>query len=76
MKTKNILLISILAWANIGLYYILYKFEVNHVLVGVFKELTLIPSFLAGIIFPIWLTVKIIIKKNKVKELAFNKLPN
>jgi len=63
LKTKNILLISILAWANIGLYYILYKFEVNHVLVGVFKELTLIPSFLLGIIFPIWLLVRIIIKK-------------
>ena len=58
MKTKNLILISILAWANIGLYYILYKFEVNHVLVGVFKELTLIPSFLVGIICPIWLIVR------------------
>jgi len=65
LKTKNLLLISILAWANIGLYYILYKFEVNHVLVGVLKELTLIPSFLIGIIFPIWLVVRIIIKKIK-----------
>jgi len=63
LKTKNILLISILAWANIGLYYILYKFEVNHVLVGVFKELTLIPSFLLGIIFPIWLAVRMIFTK-------------
>ena len=65
MKTKNLVLISILAWANIGLYYILYKFEVNHVLVGVFKELTLIPSFLVGIICPIWLVVRLIIKKIK-----------
>jgi|TARA_B100000767_G_scaffold85516_1_gene82192 hypothetical protein len=65
MKTKNLILISILAWANIGLYYILYKFEVNHVLVGVFKELTLIPSFLVGIICPIWLIVRKIIGKIK-----------
>ena len=68
MKNKYLLLISILAWANIGLFYILYQFEVNHVLVGVFKELTLIPSFLVGIIFPIWLLVRIIIKKNKLKK--------
>ena len=65
MKIKNLILISVLAWANIGLYYILYKFEINHVLLGVFKELTLIPSFLIGIIFPIWLVVKLIIKKIK-----------
>ena len=76
MKNKYLLLISILAWTNIGLFNILYQFEVEHVLVGVFWELTSIPSFLVAIIFPIWLTVKIIIKKNKVKELAFNKLPN
>jgi len=63
MKKKHLQLISILAWANIGLFYILYQFEVEHVLVGVFKELTLIPSFLAGIIFPIWLVVKMIITK-------------
>jgi hypothetical protein len=31
--------------------------------VGVFKELTLIPSFLVGVICPIWLIVKIIIGK-------------
>ena len=68
MKKKYLLLISILAWANIGLFYILYQFEVNHVLVGVYKELTLIPSFLAGIIFPVWLTVRIIIKKNKLNK--------
>ena len=65
MKTKNLILVSILAWANIGLYYTLYKFEVNHVLVGVFKELTLIPSFLVGIICPIWLIVRKIIGKIK-----------
>ena len=63
MKNKYLLLISILAWANIGLFNILYQFEVEHVLVGVFWELTSIPSFLIGIIFPIWLLVRIIIKK-------------
>ena len=63
MKNKYLLLISILAWTNIGLFNILYQFEVEHVLVGVFWELTSIPSFLIGIIFPIWLLVRIIIKK-------------
>jgi len=63
MKNKYLLLISILAWANIGLFYFLYQFEVEHVLVGVFWELTSIPSFLIGIIFPIWLAVKMIITK-------------
>tara|TARA_B100000768_G_scaffold42846_1_gene41688 strand:- start:769 stop:930 length:162 start_codon:yes stop_codon:yes gene_type:complete len=53
MKNKYLLLISILAWANIGLFYILYQFEVDHVLVGVFGELTLIPSFLVAVIFPV-----------------------
>ncbi|MDA9357002.1 hypothetical protein N8376_00540 [Flavobacteriaceae bacterium] len=65
MKNKHLLLVSILAWSNIGLFYILYKLEINHVLVGVFKELTLFPSFLIGIIFSAWLVVRIIIKKNK-----------
>ena len=63
MKNKYLLLISILAWTNIGLFNILYQFEVEHVLVGVFWELTSIPSFLIGIIFPIWLLARIIKKK-------------
>jgi len=63
MKKKHLQLISILAWANIGLFYILYQFKVEHVLIGVFWELTSIPSFLIGIIFPIWLVVKMIITK-------------
>ena len=63
MKNKYLLIISILAWTNIGLFNILYQFEVEHVLVDVFWELTSIPSFLIGIIFPIWLAVRMIITK-------------
>ena len=62
MKNKHLIIISIGAWLNIGLFYFLYLNELETILTGVFKELTLIPSFLCGILFPIWLLIRIITK--------------
>ena len=65
MKNKHLIIISIGAWLNIGLFYFLYLNELETILTGVFKELTLIPSYLFGILFPIWLLIRIITKKVK-----------
>ena len=65
MKNKYLIIISIGAWLNIGLFYFLYLNELETILTGVFKELTLIPSFLCGILFPIWLLIRIITKNLK-----------
>ena len=60
MKNKYILIVSLLSWANIGFFYLLHLNEIYTTLLGVFKELTLIPSFVCGIIFPVWLLIKMI----------------
>ena len=65
MKNKHIIIISVGAWLNIGLFYFLYLNELETILTGVFKELTLIPSYLCGILFPVWLLIRIITKKVK-----------
>lgn len=65
MKNKHLIIISIGAWLNIGLFYFLYLNELETILIGVFKELTLIPSYLCGILFPVWLLIRIITKKVK-----------
>ncbi len=53
MNKKILLVVTILCWSNIGLFYLFYKLKFDPVLVGVFRELTIIPSFLIGIICPI-----------------------
>ena len=65
MKNKHIIIISVGAWLNIGLFYFLYLNELETILTGVFKELTLIPSYLCGILFPVWLLIRVITKKVK-----------
>lgn len=60
MKNKYILIVSLLSWANIGFFYLLHLNEIYTTLLGVFKELTLIPSFVCSIIFPVWLLIKMI----------------
>jgi|TARA_B100000787_G_C16172883_1_gene287461 hypothetical protein len=65
VKNKHLIIISIGAWLNIGLFYFLYLNELETILTGVFKELTLIPSYLCGILFPVWLLIRIITKKVK-----------
>jgi|TARA_B110000503_G_C6996677_1_gene349730 hypothetical protein len=65
MKNKYLIILSLVLWLNIGLFYFLYLNEIETILIGVFRELTLIPSYLGGILFPIWLLVRIIIKHFK-----------
>lgn len=50
MSKKNLIVASLVCWGNIGLFYLLYLLKFESVLVGVFRELTLIPSFIGGVI--------------------------
>lgn len=69
---KALLLLTLLGWLNIGLFYSFYLLKLENVLIGMFRELTIIPSYLLGILSPIIilsslgykLLLKIIAKKN------------
>ena len=50
---KYIITISLLCWANIGLFYVFYLLKIETVLIGIFRELTIIPSFLGGTLLPL-----------------------
>ena len=53
MKTnKALIIITITGWLNIGLFYSLYLLKIENVIIGVFRELTIIPSYLLGILSP------------------------
>ena len=65
MKNKYLIIISLLSWANIGFFYLLHINDIYTTLIGVFKELTTIPSFLCGTIFPVLLLIKIIGNKKE-----------
>jgi len=62
MTLKKLIVFSILPWINIGFLYAMYVLKVDNVLLGVYWELTMIPSFLMGVIFPIILIIKFIKK--------------
>jgi len=62
MTFKKLLIFSILPWINIGFLYTMYLFKIDNVLLGVYWELTMIPSFLMGVISPIILIIKFIRK--------------
>ena len=65
MKNKYLIIVSLLSWANIGLIYLLHLNEIYFTLIGVYKELTTTPSLLCGILFPVWLLIKIILNKKE-----------
>ena len=49
--TKSSLVVgSLICWGNIGLFYLFYLIKFEPVLIGVLRELTLIPSFVGGVI--------------------------
>ena len=51
MKTnKALIIITIIGWLNIGLFYSLYLLKIENVIIGVFRELTIIPSYFLGIL--------------------------
>ena len=62
MTLKKLIVFSILPWINIGFLYSMYLLKVDNVLLGVYWELTMIPSFLMGVIFLIILIIKFIKK--------------
>ena len=59
---KALIGVTIIGWLNIGLFYSLYVFEIENVIIGVFRELTIIPSYLIGIICSVILVIKAIYK--------------
>jgi hypothetical protein len=63
MNKKNLIIVSLLCWGNIGFFYLLYLLKFEPVLVGVFRELTLIPSFLGGVICLVLLTYVLLKEK-------------
>tara|TARA_Y100000813_G_C24010212_1_gene280091 strand:+ start:137 stop:403 length:267 start_codon:yes stop_codon:yes gene_type:complete len=50
---KTLILLTVLGWLNIGLFYSLYLLKIENVFIGVFRELTIIPSYFLGILYPI-----------------------
>ena len=70
---KYIFTISLLCWANIGLFYVFYLLKLETVIIGVFRELTLIPSFLGGVILPLLLVYNFF-KKNDSNSIMSKQL--
>ena len=63
MKTnKALIIITIIGWLNIGLFYSLYLLKIENVIIGVFRELTIIPSYLLGVLSPTTLLVRLAYK--------------
>ena len=65
---KYIFTVSLLCWANIGLFYVFYLLKLETVLIGVFRELTIIPSFLGGTLLPLILIYNFF-KKNDSRSI-------
>ena len=65
MKNKYLIIISLVAWADYALFYLLSFYQIETVLIGVFRELMILPSLICGVVGPIWLIVKIILKMIK-----------
>jgi len=59
---KALIMLTIIGWLNIGLFYSLYLLKIENVLIGVFRELTIIPSYLLGVISPIVLLIRLAYK--------------
>jgi hypothetical protein len=63
MKTdKALIIITIIGWLNIGLFCSLYLMKIENVLIGLFRELTIIPSYLLGILSPTVLLLRLAYK--------------
>ena len=63
MRTnKALIMLTIIGWLNIGLFYSLYFLKIENVLIGEFRELTIIPSYLLGVISPTALLLRLAYK--------------
>ena len=63
MKTsKALIVLTIVGWLNLGLFYSLYLLKIENVIIGVFRELTIIPSYLLGVLSPTILLLRLAYK--------------
>ena len=58
MNYKDLITFSIIPWINVLMLYTLHFFKIEHTLIGVYHELTMLPSLLFGCIFPVLLAIK------------------
>ena len=63
MTKKHFFLLSLCCWAIVGFFYGLYQLKIETVLLGALRELTLLPAFAGGVIFPLLLLVRLIQEK-------------
>ena len=63
MKTnKALIVLTFIGWLNIGLFYSIYILKIESVIIGAFRELTIIPSYLLGILSPTILLLRLAYK--------------
>ena len=55
MNYKELITFSIIPWINVLMLYVLNFFKIEYTLIGVYHELTMLPSLLLGCIFPLLL---------------------
>lgn len=55
MRKKTLVLITFLSWLNVGVFYVFYQIQFETVLVGVFREITLLPAIALGVVCPVLL---------------------
>ncbi|MDC3285539.1 hypothetical protein OAU94_03780 [Flavobacteriaceae bacterium] len=58
MNYKELITFSIIPWINVLMLYALNFFKIEYTLIGVYHELTMLPSLLLGCIFPLLLVIK------------------
>ena len=58
MNYKELITFSIIPWINVLMLYTLNFFKIEYTLIGVYHELTMIPSLLLGCVFPVLVAVK------------------
>ena len=58
MNYKELTTFSIIPWINVLMLYVFNFFKIEYTLIGVYHELTMIPSLLFGCVFPVLLAVK------------------
>jgi len=58
MNYKELITFSIIPWINVLMLYVLHFFKIEHTLIGVYHEFTMLPSLLFGCIFPVLLAIK------------------
>ena len=63
MTKKHLILISLVCWAIVGLFYGFYHLNIETVIIGVFRELSLLPAFAGGLIFPLLFLIRILQEK-------------